>query len=470
MNKFMYNLKDNSYIYIYIYRSALALLFVLLSTLITSGFASAQDVPTSVTIKPSLGVTVSSSDLTLDLDPATKPFDKQSITINVGTNNAHGYSLTMNSTGTDLVNIVDSSEAIATLEESTTEASFPANKWGYRLDSGNFLPYSSGTVIGSASGITNNDTYNLTVASKVDYMKDAGSYRLDIDLRALPHVTQYYMQDFATDASLKNTVCTTEPTMVMDSRDGHTYAIAKLADGKCWMLQNLRLGEGIASVSGELVLTEQDTNISSTDTINGRATFTLTNKVADGKMPYKRVTDPDVTDGYGYIWDGPAFYCTDAYGCYYNYYTATAGVTAEGTGAVTTRATDVPSTICPKGWTMPTGGDHQTTAYPSHVSDFRLMVNAYGYGVDAAATVATRLLVDPTSATENINGANAPGLLLGGGYSSGGASNVGVYGSYWSRTVFSYSHGSNLNLNTTAVNPANHNNKNNGRSVRCVAQ
>ena len=28
-----------------------------------------------------------------------------------------------------------------------------------------------------------------------------------------------------------------------DSRDGNTYKVRKLADGQCWMIQNLRLGD-----------------------------------------------------------------------------------------------------------------------------------------------------------------------------------------------------------------------------------
>ena len=407
--------------------------------------------PTSVTIKPSLGVTVS-SDVTLDLDPATKPFDKQSITINVGTNNAHGYSLTMNSTGTDLVNVVNSSETIATLEESTTEASFPTNKWGYRLDSGNFLPYSSGIIIGSADGITNNDTFNLTVASKVDYLKDAGSYRLDLDLVALPHVTQYYMQDFATDATLKNTVCTTEPTIIMDKRDGQAYAIAKLADGKCWMLQNLRLGADKTVASPSVTLTPEDSNVSVATTFNNKLP-------APGKIPstnYKKITD-SVTGNDAWVYDGWMYYCTPTtgdttqfVGCYYNWYTATAGT---GTEASPERNNDATSSICPSGWVLPKGGAS---------GDFQALYNQY-------PSAAQMLVATPASTYDNINGVNTPGFLLSGRYSSGGADYMGVYGLYWSRTAYSTGNGFNLSLNSTTVNPQGALYKYNGFSVRCLA-
>ncbi|MBR3248876.1 hypothetical protein IKF89_02490 [Candidatus Saccharibacteria bacterium] len=44
-------------------------------------------------------------------------------------------------------------------------------------------------------------------------------------------------------------------------------------------------------------------------------------------------------------------------------------------------------------------------------------------------------------------------------------------GNYWSSTVATPStHGYNLNFNSGGVWPANQNNRNNGRSVRCVAE
>ena len=113
--------------------------------------------------------------------------------------------------------------------------------------------------------------------------------------------------------------------------------------------------------------------------------------------------------------------------------------------------------ICPAGWSLPTGGSG---------GQFQALATAYG---GTSATAAANLLVaNPTTSTENINGQSAPGLLLGGDDNSGGAVNVGTYGLYWSRTSYSVGRGYSLNVNTPGVNPLNHGNKSVGRSVRCV--
>ena len=49
-------------------------------------------------------------------------------------------------------------------------------------------------------------------------------------------------------------------TALTDERDGNTYAVAKLADNKCWMIENLRLADKDAN--------NNDINLSSTNTHN----------------------------------------------------------------------------------------------------------------------------------------------------------------------------------------------------------
>lgn len=78
------------------------------------------------------------------------------------------------------------------------------------------------------------------------------------------------------------------------------------------------------------------------------------------------------------------------------------------------------------------------------------------------------LVSNPTTTTENTNGASAPGFLLGGFYNSSGARNVGSYGYYWSRTASSAQSGYYLYLNTSSVNPTINRSKYLGLAVRCV--
>lgn len=59
--------------------------------------------------------------------------------------------------------------------------------------------------------------------------------------------------------NLSASSCTAVPVAVKDSRDDAVYYIQRLADGKCWMLENLRLG----SVDNTYTLTSSDSNVSS---------------------------------------------------------------------------------------------------------------------------------------------------------------------------------------------------------------
>lgn len=60
-------------------------------------------------------------------------------------------------------------------------------------------------------------------------------------------------------------------------------------------------------------------------------------------------------------------------------------------------------------------------------------------------------------------------MALGGyrDYSSAGLNNLGSNGYYWSSSINGIN-AYNLNFNSTAVNPANNNNRANGFSARCI--
>ena len=90
--------------------------------------------------------------------------------------------------------------------------------------------------------------------------------------------------------------------------------------------------------------------------MNFCTTKTLANQVASGgSMPHDPLA-PDVN----YPYDGWAFYCPTNYGCWYNWYTATASY---GTTS-TTDGTDVEYNICPKNWTLPNSGHLKTGVIP----------------------------------------------------------------------------------------------------------
>ncbi len=441
-----------------IYSTILVLFLAFISVSIsTPTYADGLDY--NVQIRPSLNITVSSDTVQLILNPSTNPFDSTNLDVSVGTNNPNGYKLYINAEDDKLTNNTYSTY-INTLSSSTTESTFPANSWGYRIsgissgneggDSGitdttgtNFYPFVSGAMISSSSTSVNNSTSTLTFGSKVNYERQAGIYTLDFSFKALPIITTYTMKDI----SLDPTLCTTDPMLVLDSRDGQSYAIARLADGKCWMLQNLKLGK----LSDNIALTSADSNV-------GADGFILSSNEAGaiGKFPGVKLANER------YVMDKSEYYCTDVYGCYYNWFTATASSGTSETGLYGPESVDY--SICPKGWSLPTGGQG---------GEFETLASSYGYNSEADTTsqaeIAARMLViNPNTTTENINGGSRPGLLLGGSYTGGGPSGIGAGGRYWTRTAYEQGGGNNFAITTQGISPVGVDSFSIGRAIRCL--
>lgn len=141
-----------------------------------------------------------------------------------------------------------------------------------------------------------------------------------------------------------------EVIALTDNRDNNTYAIAKLQDNNCWMIENLRLDPS------KVTFTTSNTNSPTPDFIAaapnsatstnlcGQDTSECVDKIAfDANNINRKLTaDPSTNNNNG-SWYG--------YGVWYNWYAATAGngVSATSTGSVT-------GDICPAGWRLPTGG------------------------------------------------------------------------------------------------------------------
>ncbi|MBR3169364.1 hypothetical protein IKF23_02900, partial [Candidatus Saccharibacteria bacterium] len=519
-------------IYIYIYRAALSLLILCLSfttfaliNVLSSNSAFAEELTTNVYVKPSLRITLPVTTLVENLDPANNTFGSKDLTVSVATNNSNGYKLYLDSTNntTNLVNTIDSTKYIETLSAEATESSFTANSWGYRISSGstgdstitsttNYFPFVSGKLISSSPTPTNGVSSTLDFATKIDYNIPAGSYNIALNFKALPQVTQYYMQDFATDPTLSSTVCTTEPTVIMDSRDGSTYLIQRLKDGKCWMLDNLDLDLTNESIVANL--TTENTNIDTTNDPNAldylkngggttsdkyaTAGLELHNWTGAGMTPLSpnysysqplvnRSGKCDSTKNSGFpcvgVWQnadythntilnkadaantiikdnannigGPGSY---KIGTYYNYCAATAGTYCYGNGASegTTASGDATSDICPAGWHMPSvnGGTN---------GDYLTLCSAIKGSACTGTAWNTMSITDSTSMQYQLS------TPLSGDYNSGTAYRQGTSGYFWSTTYYSGTEMRYLLVTSSGVYPQNNSTRVDGKSVRCVA-
>jgi len=150
--------------------------------------------------------------------------------------------------------------------------------------------------------------------------------------------TQISMQSFSTAQCNALTVYTgANPSALVTLYDprgsGQEYTVGKLADGHCWMLDNLRLG----SSSAGLTLTSSDTQVTSD--------FNLPQLATSGTM---NANSPQV---YGPLAADTGSGATN-YGYLYNWPAATAGETQTSAPA---GSASVTHSICPAGWRLPTG-------------------------------------------------------------------------------------------------------------------
>ena len=168
-----------------------------------------------------------------------------------------------------------------------------------------------------------------------------------------------YLQD------ITPATCPTSPTTVVDSRDGEEYTIQQLADGNCWMLDNLRLDP--AGLVTDLSSENTDMTESSTFTLPASShyfTESYENPVINSE--YKNT---EMSYGNG----------TTKVGVFYNICAASAGVVCHSYMQYGNSSVTASSSVCPKGWRLPTGGYNVgefKKLYDAYSGDYSTFVNA----------------------------------------------------------------------------------------------
>jgi len=220
--------------------------------------------------------------------------------------------------------------------------------------------------------------------------------------------------------SIKYETCPTTPTTVYDTRDNQLYTIQKLADGNCWMLDNLRLGTRTLKV-----LTPNDTNITS-DFILPASIESNFNSYTTPQINIDSKNDI-ATYGNG----------ENKIGVYYNYCAATAGTYCFNQNEA---SDDASQDICPKGWRLPTGGE--SGEYQTLLSRY----SNYTTFKDTLHATLSGYFLDSTNRHQN------------------------KYGSFWTSTKANDDHIYSLDARIASVPSDWLSNRNSGISVRCVAK
>ena len=280
-------------------------------------------------------------------------------------------------------------------------------------------------------------------------------------------------------------------TALTDERDDETYAVAKLVDGNCWMIENMRIENtattgatnialaqgyetgftGLANPEGP-TLFENVTTANSLYSTDGSTANTISGNNLGYRFPrYNNVNTPTALN----VADRPTDPTTNSstnstsnagmysYGNYYTWAAATANTKATSASDYNTKS------ICPKGWSLPRGGNKSR----ENSSDFwKLIVTGLNNGTKPA-NYDSSTTPSYTSSAEGTSVSNLrayPNNFVYSGYIySGSVPNRGSYGYYWSSAADGNSNAYGLYFSSSYVSPGNYNfSKYVGRSVRCI--
>ena len=259
-----------------------------------------------------------------------------------------------------------------------------------------------------------------------------------------------------------------------DQRDGQTYAIAKLADGNCWMIENLRLADKDSN-NNDVILSSTNTNNPSLPLTNIYDTSSTSNHLSPtSSIAYVAGTAPegwcnthsadcddqsrirtDNTANRATYTSGQTVSSQDAnlysYGNYYNWYSATAG-----NGTYSKSSDEVAGDLCPSGWRLPYGrisGNGKTPGGFYYLN----------YKLNNDSSITNSTAINKLRAYPN-------NFLYSGGVSSASLNNRGSNGTYWSSTVYNNNNAFYLIFHSSGVSPGSSGGpKYAGRAVRCIA-
>jgi uncharacterized protein (TIGR02145 family) len=260
-----------------------------------------------------------------------------------------------------------------------TSSAMASNKWGYSLNNTDFSKIPTQSAQTTIKNIDHfpaaaEKTTTVNIGMKVDTNIPSGTYSKNVVFSAIAHATPIPkvgifsitdMQDMTSAICAENTTPAASATdfdwdgshngdtgfvprtVLTDTRDGSRYLVSKLADGNCWMSQNL----GLDLVAGNEIIISNNNGTTSTTTPDVTTLQTAEEWPMDdawnsyrpgANLAYFRggTSYNSSSSGTGdeYLWEKT--------GNYYTFYAATGGTAP--------RSGEAPSSICPRGWRLPT--------------------------------------------------------------------------------------------------------------------
>lgn len=262
-----------------------------------SALSYSSEVGVGFTFNPTLSVSLSSRDLTIQELPLGTTGTSNEVNVLVRSNAAYGYTLSAtvgnNSTynSDSLINNIDNNKVFSNIavdaDLSSLNDSTSTNIWGYSykdntVDNPTWSNYNGLSLYSSTNPTTlidlNSNTTTGTssldfkIAAKASNTQPSGEYSNIINFMAVSKVGTVSLLDafVASNATMQNGYYTMQgmtpaicnaatigsSLQLLDVRDGKLYWVTKLADNNCWMTQNLDL-----DLSSTVALTSETSDI-----------------------------------------------------------------------------------------------------------------------------------------------------------------------------------------------------------------
>ncbi len=462
---------------------------------------------------PEKGVALS-IDTAMDNNTITQPVSSSggaqyiSINFTVGANNVDQYQVFVQADSTLLTGATPNNpDVISSIATATAANGIGAMQWGYAVakshnaDPASLTYQAIQSTVGIAadtvkksdgSQLTNvTQPYTLAFAANMEGAK-ADHYKSNITLSVATDAKEVVnLSSLPTMQDMTWRVCDAaligDTARVKDARDSKYYWIAKLADGNCWMTQNLALdlnGRTLTSADSDIPETvgswKSTTGASgfwsgSQNTANlvkyyNPGVYALSNPTSIKKCD---LTAGSALSGCADVWknvqsltpsDNPNFYkdmgnqvvTNKEYDAHYlsgNYYSWGA-TTANEAQNISDKASASRS-ICPRGWRLPIGNNKTSS------KSFGFLLSQYN--------------LQSTLSSGQYDIRLAPLFFVYSGYMYHGTmTEAGSRGDYWSSDsavsdIISYVLSFSSSVNPTAQN-GGYGNRYDGLSVRCVAR
>lgn len=266
-----------------------------------------------------------------------------------------------------------------------------------------------------------------SIDTGLEYMQDIEENFCNKDNSILPVGSTIRLKDNRSPSPNGNTYNTNGAS--------NMYTIRKMEDGRCWMIENLRI---TGSSDGTLSLSSTDSNVSS---------YTL---------PKNNVSAFPYDDGIAEA----SYYDSTFNTGYYTWYTATAAADSSNDN------TDAGSDICPKNWQMPTGGTRTTSDFYKLVNSINAKKQIFSGALSSSYDRYNSWANDGLKTFQDnpYNFAYTGFVYYGDLYESDEAY-------WWSRTTYDDDSAYELHITSSHVYPGTHSNARcSGSAVRCVAQ